>query len=103
MTEVYFKFLKERYYNGKKYNSGDVIKIPFPTAKVFENFKAGYIFFKNSEEKNINVYETKTYKEIQNICKGLNIPAVGKKSEMIESILNHLNKNKNKVLKKEGA
>ena len=88
MKKVKFKFLKERIYNNKKYLEGEIVEMPYSSAKVYLNFKAGKIVHEDIPvKKDKNYYNTLSYKEIQSLCKKNNITAVGKKNEMIEALL----------------
>lgn len=89
MKKVKFKFLKERIYNNKKYLEGEIVEMPYSSAKVYLNFNAGKIVHgdKIPVKKDRIYYNNLSYKEIQSLCKKNNISAVGKKNEMIEALL----------------
>lgn len=80
MTEV--EFLKDRHYNGKLYKKGEVAKMPLADAKIYMNFKA----VKFNVAKRKTSLGNQTYKSLQALAKKYNLPAVGKREELIEAL-----------------
>lgn len=77
------EFLKERYYKGKLYKIGDVVKMDQSDATVYLNQNAVKYHVKTATKVPL---EKKSYKELQDICKNNNLPAVGKKEDLITSL-----------------
>ena len=76
------EFLRERYFNGKLYKKGDVVNMSLANAKIYMNFKAVKFHVK---ERKISLGQ-QTYKSLQNLAKKYNLPAVGKRDDLIKSL-----------------
>lgn len=88
LTNVTVEFTKKRFYEGKEYNKGDIIKMNAKDSKAYFNSNSikYYIPSKNKLD-----FEGMTYKQLQLLCKKHNIPAVGKKEELINSLKENSN------------
>lgn len=73
------EFLKERYYQGKKRKKGDIVDMPLDDAKIYMNYKA----VKFNVQKRKTSIGQMTYKALQALAKKNNLPAVGKRDELI--------------------
>ncbi|MGD8779114.1 MAG: SAP domain-containing protein [Ignavibacteria bacterium] len=78
------EFIKERYYKGKLCKIGDVVKMDQSDATVYLNQNAVKYHVKTAKKIPL---KKKSYKELQEICKNNNLPAVGKR----EDLINYLN------------
>lgn len=80
MSEV--EFLKDRYYHGKLYKKGEVIKMTLADAKIYMNFKA--VKFHVAKRK--TSLGNQTYKSLQSLAKKYELPAVGKREDLIKAL-----------------
>lgn len=79
------KFLKgNHFYRGNQYKKDDVIEISEIDVKAFLECKVVEIYIEKKEKKDINEM---TYKELQKKCKEKNLQAVGKKNDLIASLI----------------
>jgi len=83
MFKSIVEFTKERYYKGKLYKIGDVITMDQSDATAYLNKNAVKYHIKTAKKIPL---EKKSYKELQDICKNNNLPAVGKKEDLITSL-----------------
>ncbi len=78
------KFLKRRFYKNRFYEVGEVVKLDDPILlRAFLGHKV--IEYEIKEKQEID-YSKLTYKQIRNECKKRNLPAVGKREDMILSL-----------------
>lgn len=77
-------FKKQRYYQGILHEVGDIVLMEKKDIKAYIDVFAIDYYFDNLHKK----YEDMTYKDLQQLCKNKNIPAVGKKEELINAITN---------------
>jgi hypothetical protein len=77
------EFKKKRYYKGKLYKVGDIVKMDQMDAAAYLNQNAVKYHVKTAKKIPL---EKKSYKELQDICKNNCLPAVGKKEELIHSL-----------------
>lgn len=88
MKEIRVKFLKKRFYRGKQYNIGDIENILSNDLQAYLDCKVVKVLGADkTKNKNID-YNNFSYKELQKMCKNKNIPAVGKRNELIASLNN---------------
>lgn len=86
MKEIRVKFLKNRFYRGKNYKPGDIVKILSNDLQAY--IDCGVVKVLGADKgKNKKVdYNKLTYKELQRYCKNKNIPAVGTRESLIASL-----------------
>jgi CxxC motif-containing protein len=82
---VKVKFLKgNHFYRGNQYKKDDVIEISEIDVKAFLECKVVEIYIEKKKKKDINEM---TYRELQKECKEKNLQAVGKKNDLIASLI----------------
>lgn len=77
------EFIKKRYYKGKLYKMGDIVEMDQIDATAYLNQNAVKYYIKTATKVPL---KKKSYKELQDICKNNNLPAVGKKEDLITSL-----------------
>lgn len=92
-------FLKDGFYNNKRYNKDDVINMSVSDIDIYEQCKVVKRYVSknknqlknkqsNTNDKNNLNYKDMNYKDLQKLCSKLNIRAVGTKEELINSLEN---------------
>lgn len=76
------KFTAVRYYKGCKYNVDDIIDMPYLDFKIYLDFKA----VKKCTSRVKIILDDLNYAELRKLAKKHNIPAVGKKTDLIEAL-----------------
>ena len=77
------EFIKERYYKGKLYKIGNIVEMDQIDATAYLNQNAVKYHIKTTTKVPL---KKKSYKELQEICKNNNLPAVGKREDLITSL-----------------
>lgn len=91
MKETRVKFLKNRFYRGKEYKTGDIINMLSSDLQAYVDCKVIKVLGPDKSKNIKNDYSKLSYKKLQKICKNKNISAVGTRDKLITS-LNDLNK-----------
>lgn len=86
-VEVRVEFLKQRWYRGVEYNAGDVAEIYNHEVQAYLDCKVVKVLGPDKNKKIIIDYEKLNYKRLQLICKQRNIQAVGKRNDLIASLI----------------
>jgi predicted HTH transcriptional regulator len=74
------EFIKERFYNGKMYKTGDIIDMPQKDYDIYQRFQAVKFHIPAIKQKTI---DDMNFKELQDLCKRNNLSAAGKKEDLI--------------------
>lgn len=85
LVNVTVEFLKDRIYEGKHFYIGDIVKMNIIHAKAY--FNSNSIKYYIAPKNNILNLENKSYKELQSLCKKYDIPAIGKREELISQLM----------------
>jgi len=81
------KFLKRRFFKNRYYEIGETVKIDDPILlRTFLGHKVVEYVLSNNQEKTID-FNKMTYRQLQNECKKRKLPAVGKREDMIHSLI----------------
>ena len=79
-------FIKQSFYKGKKKNIGDVLTMGHPYIKTYLENKVVKYHYPEFD----NNLDNKTYKELQELSKKYNLPAVGKREHLVKALNEYL-------------
>lgn len=76
------EFIKDRYYKGKKVKKGDILVMSMQDAKTYINFNAAKLYVSKKKKPLAQM----TYKELQELAKKNDLPAVGKREDLLKAL-----------------
>jgi hypothetical protein len=84
-------FIKNGFYRGKQYKKDDVIDMSLSELDSYESFKVVKRHYETNKQN--NDFSKLSYNKLRELCKKNNLPAVGKKEELIQSLKLYFSEN----------